>query len=415
MRKRKWVCVLTMAALLSMGATMTAMADWSAKDGKWYYYNDSTGQMVRDDWVSSNNKWYYVDQNGVMQTKQLIDDTYYVNESGVMVTDAWVSLTDRWSHEPGWRYFGSNGRAYTDGWKTIGETKYHFTDSVMDTGWYHSGDAVYYLGSSGAMATGWRKIQDENDDWGQSWYYFGTTGKRETAGEKKIDGSTYIFDQEGRMLTGWVNPSNYTSSGREDLSTKKIDSLVYYKSGGQRASGWQYLTSPDENDEGWYYFKDGRAYSAGNGTTAVGSYGMVKIQGETYCFDAQGIMVTGLIELSDGRKFYFNPSSGAMMTGRVVVNDDEHDNEVFYFTTSGTLGSKGDGYTGVKSGYLYDNGNLICAEEGMKYEKVTVDGHDYVVNENGAVKTTGTVKDSDGVQYKIEKQSDGNYKITVIQ
>lgn len=40
-------------------------------------------------------------------------------------------------------------------------------------------------------------------------------------------------------------------------------------------------------------------------------------------------MKTGLVELSDGRKFYFD-SDGKMKTGRIVVNDDNHDNEVFY-------------------------------------------------------------------------------------
>lgn len=415
MRKGKLFCMLTMTALISAGATMTALAGWSQNNGVWYYYNDTNGQMVRDDWVKSSEKWYYMDQNGVMQANSLIDDMYYVNGAGEMVTDTWVLLKDRWSSEPGWRYFGSNGRAYTDGWKTIGDTKYHFTDSVMDTGWFHGDSAVYYLGSSGAMTTGWKKIQAEDDDWGEYWFYFSATGKMEAGGEKKIGSDTYIFDAEGKMLTGWVNPTDYSSTGRDDLSTKNVNSLKYYKSGGQRATGWQYLLSPDEEEEAWYYFKDGRAYSASNGTTEVGSYGMVKISSETYCFDSQGRMVTGLVEISDGRKFYFAPGNGKMQTGRVVVNDDEHDNEVFYFTTSGTLGSKGDGFTGVKSGSLYDEGNLVQAEEGMKYALVTVDGKEYVVNENGNVKTSGTVTDADGVKYKIEKNSDGTYKITVTQ
>ena len=140
---------------------------------------------------------------------------------------------------------------------------------------------------------------------------------------------------------------------------------------------------------------------------------MAKIKGETYCFDTQGRMVTGMVEVEDGRKFYFNPDNGEMMTGRVVVNDDDHDNEVFYFTTTGSLGNGGDGYTGIKDGALYEEGVLIRAEEGMKYEKVSVDGKDYVVNEQGKVKTSGTVTDADGVKYRITKQSDGTYKIEI--
>ena len=104
-----------------------------------------------------------------------------------------------------------------------------------------------------------------------------------------------------------------------------------------------------------------------------------------------------------------------MRTGRVVVNDDNYDNEVFYFTTTGSLGNKGDGFTGVKDGSLYDEGNLVQAEEGMKYEKVSVGGKNYVVNEQGKVKTSGTVTDGDGVKYKITRESDGTYKIEVIK
>ena len=123
-------------------------------------------------------------------------------------------------------------------------------------------------------------------------------------------------------------------------------------------------------------------------------------------------MVTGLLEIDDGRKYYFN-KDGEMQTGRVVVNDDDHDNEVFYFTTTGSIGNKGDGYTGVKDGYLYEEGLLIRAEDGMRYEKVSVDGKDYLVNEQGKVKTSGTATDADGVKYRVEKKDDGSYSVTI--
>ena len=263
-------------------------------------------------------------------------------------------------------------------------------------------------------ADGWKQLPDPNDDWGEYWFYFGTNGKMVRETEKSIGGTAYIFDHEGRMLTGWVNPSDYTSTGRDDLSSSDTAHLRYYRSGGQQADGWQYLASPDDAEESWYYFRDGRAYSTEYKTTVIGGhYGMAKIKGETYCFDTQGRMVTGMVEVEDGRKFYFNPDNGEMMTGRVVVNDDDHDNEVFYFTTTGSLGNRGDGYTGIKDGALYEEGVLIRAEEGMKYEKVSVSGKDYVVNEQGKVKTSGTVTDADGVKYRITKQSDGTYKIEI--
>lgn len=214
------------------------------------------------------------------------------------------------------------------------------------------------------------------------------------------------------MLTGWVNESDYTSTGRDDLSNSDVNALRYFRSGGQQMNGWRYMASPDDAEENWYYFKDGRAYSTSYKTTEACGYGIAKIKGETYCFDKKGRMKTGLVELSDGRKFYFD-SDGKMKTGRIVVNDDNHDNEVFYFTTSGSIERRGDGFTGVKDGSLYENGRLVSAEEGMKYEKVTVDGKTYVVNESGKVKTSGTVTDADGVKYKITKDQNGGYNVEV--
>ena len=413
MKKVRLFGTLAMAAVFSMGLTMTAFAGWSQNGNTWYYYNDNSGQMVRDDWVQSDGKWYNMNHDGVMQVNRLIDDTYFVDGNGVMVTNAWMYSNDGWSNENVWRYFGSNGKAYTNGWKQIDNVWYHFSDSIMDSGWLELDGDTYYLGSSGAMTTGWRELPDANDEWGVCWYYFSSNGKMASDGEKTISGETYIFDDQGRMLNGWVCPSDYSSSGRDDLSTSNIDSLKYFREAGQEASGWLYLPSPDDAEENWYYFRDGRAYSAGYKTTAINDrYGMAKIQGETYCFDRHGRMVTGLLEIDDGRKYYFN-KDGEMQTGRVVVNDDDHDNEVFYFTTTGSIGNKGDGYTGVKDGYLYEEGLLIRAEDGMRYEKVSVDGKDYLVNEQGKVKTSGTATDADGVKYRVEKKDDGSYSVTI--
>jgi len=416
MRKRKGLWMLAAVAALTAGMTMTSFADWSQQNGRWYYYHDSTGRLLQDEWVKSGEKWYYMGQDGVMAANCMVEDTYYVNGSGEMVINAWRQLDDNWDHEGGWRYFGNNGKVYENGWKQIDGVWYHFSDSIMDTGWLDVDGSRYYVGSSGAMATGWKKIADNDDEWGEYWYYFKNNGKMALDGEVSIGGSTYIFDKEGRMLTGWVNTADYTCTGRDNLSGSDVNTLKYYRSGGDRAEGWLYLASPDEAEENWYYFRNGQAYSKSFKTTPVGDhYGMIKIKDQTYCFDEKGRMVTGLVEVEDGKKFYFNPSDGRMMTGRVVVNDENHDNEVFYFTTSGSLGNRGDGLTGVNNGSLYDDGVLVQAEEGMKYAKVTVDGKDYVVNEQGKVKTSGTATDADGVKYKITKKEGGAYQIDVIE
>ena len=116
---------------------------------------------------------------------------------------------------------------------------------------------------------------------------------------------------------------------------------------------------------------------------------------------------------------YFTPSASVTVP-LVFTLPDSLTTYVFpstvtfsYFTTSGSIGTRGDGFTGVKDGSLYENGRLVSAEEGMKYEKVTVDGKTYVVNESGKVKTSGTVTDADGVKYKITKDQNGGYHVEV--
>ena len=46
----------------------------------------------------------------------------------------------------------------------------------------------------------------------------------------------------------------------------------------------------------------------------------------------------------------------------------------------------------------------------MKYQIVEVDGAQYMVNEAGKVKTSGTVRDGDGVKYKITKAQGEGYR-----
>lgn len=413
MRKNHVLLTMALAGVMTAGMAMTAFAGWVQTNGVWYFYNDSTGKMVTDDWATSGDNRYYLGRDGAMKTNSFIDDTYYVDGSGAMVKNSWQLISDDWGEEATWRYFGSNGKAYQDGMKQIDGVWYHFDDTEMSTGWIDEGDYTYYFKDSGAMATGWKWLADrDEDEWDEHWYYFTSAGKLVTKTEKKIDGVNYVFDDMGRMLTGWVNTSDYTSSGNNDLNSTDIDELRYIDDNGASVNGWMYLEAPEDTEYNWYYFKDGRAYSTNYKTTEVGEYGMAKINGEYYCFDENGRLQMGVVETA-GKIFYFSESDGTMQTGRMTLYTDDYYDEVFYFATSGTIGERGAGVTGVKDGYLYKNGALVAADEGAKYALVVVDGDKYLVNESGKVKTSGTAKDADGTKYKVTKNSDGTYTITV--
>ena len=104
---------------------------------------------------------------------------------------------------------------------------------------------------------------------------------------------------------------------------------------------------------------------------------------------------------ANNKYFYFDDENGQMKTGKMTVYSDEFYNEIFYFATTGSVGERGAGVSGVKDGYLYENGLLVKAEDGMKYALEEVAGKEYVVSESGKVKTSGSVKDADGVKYSV--------------
>ena len=419
--RKNTLYTMGLAAAMTAGFAMTAFAGWSQEGGDWYYHHDRTGNKIEDEWVKSGDYYYYLGHDGKMKTNSLIEDTYYVNANGVRVTNSWQYFygEDDWDEdEAGWRYFGSTGKMYQDGMKEIGGIWYHFEDGIMSTGWKEVGDYTYYFKESGARANGWQWMADpDEDNWGEYWYYFGTNGKMVAGDKKKIDNKIYIFDEEGRMLTGWVNPEDFTSTGNWDLSNDNTEDLFFFEDSGASAEGWHFMSAPDGSDDYWFYFKEGRAYSPEYKTTLVGEYGMAKINDEIYCFDEGAHMVTGLIQVKDGRYFLFDEDDGTLFTGRATISNDEFDEQEFYFATSGNIGKRGAGFTGMKDSRVYDNGIMLRAEDGTKYQifDIYVDGEKrtYLVGESGKVKTSGTVKDGDGVNYKVTK-SGSSYNIEIV-
>ena len=258
MRKQtKLVAVLSTAALLAIGASMTSFAatGWAEEDGTWVYYNRD-GERATDQWKKSGNNWYWLDSNGEMAIDQLIEDGdnyYYVDVNGVMASNQWVAIDNEdagQDDEPDhyWYYFQANGKALKNGnngsvaLKTVNGKKYAFDEEgKMLFGWVSSENAEridntdgdgfkegdYYFGGEddGAMTVGWLQMDityDEatsdyelspvfNEDEDQSrWFYFKTNGKKVKAEggddeqkSKTINGKKYEFDQYGAMTAEW--------------------------------------------------------------------------------------------------------------------------------------------------------------------------------------------------------------------
>ena len=138
---------------------------WVLDGGRWFYHEASGAQAAG--WVSVRGTWYYLDPI-----------------SGEMAT-GWTKVQGTWY------YLGSSGAMRT-GWMRDGSTWYYLADSgAMATGWAHIGSSWYHFAPSGAMSTGW--VKD-----GGSWFYLSSSGAMVT-GARWIDGTRYVFDDEGRL------------------------------------------------------------------------------------------------------------------------------------------------------------------------------------------------------------------------
>lgn len=206
------------------------------------------------------------------------------------------TVSERWYKEDGyWKYRLSDDQMAI-GWRKINGIYYFFNgQGQMQAGrWLHLNDSRekpdgnwYYLNNNGQMQdTGWFK-QDG------TWYYIASSGARSYSQLVEIDGQKYLFDKDGKMLTG--------------LQVYNGKKMVFASSGALqsegKASSWQKIAS------NWYYYDE-------DGILTVGKK---DIKGKTYYFDKEGIMQTGWA-LVDGKWNYF-ANSGAMQTGWVKDKD----------------------------------------------------------------------------------------------
>ena len=486
MRKQtKIAAVVSAAALLALGASMTSFAaskgTWMMVDGEWYCY-DKNGDAYTNVFCSSNGKEYFVGDDGQLVRSSWVEydgDQYFVNSSGAKITNDWRLTTpyDDESADEEWYYFQSTGKMATNKKITYkGKTYYFDSEGQMLTGWvtYDNNANVdeandftdgktFYCDETGArVEKDWvysvePGVEDDDADADEYWYYFKASGKAQTGKGTNIKGQTYLFDNSGRMLTGWVAKSNseYAEIGGENSEEK----LSYYKGGdvyfcGDEDDGhakknkwfqtWkpsQYDEADEDNDQWWYWIdKNGKVYIPSDSNAAVGykykledatlekkndkkSYNITKkkVNSKDYFFNENGEMLSQFIEVTDpnndlaaGMYYFGGANDGSMKTGAQTVKDDNGDTYKFYFGTKNSGSEKkGVGITGNKSNKLYYKGLLLTADD-YKYQVATVEinGTDYqfIVNANGAIQHSNVEYKEDGdvlIDTRAKKLSDG--------
>ena len=217
-------------------------------------------------WHRIDNDWYYVNASNEIVKDQWVNN-YYFEDDGKMATSKWI----------GNYYVDSNGRYTPDQW-VLNNGKYwyrHQDGSYTKNDFEVIQGQTYYFDSNGYMVNGWNQV-------GTDWYYFNKAGHM--IKNQWID--NYYFEADGKMATNkWIG--NY-----------------YVDSNG--------LYTPDKwvltNGKYWYRHQDG-SYTKND---------FEVIQGQTYYFDSNGYMVTGVMKIN-GSTYCFKNSG--VMAKNEWVND----------------------------------------------------------------------------------------------
>ena len=378
-KQTKLVAVLSTAALLAIGASMTSFAatGWAEEDGTWVYY-DRNGDKVTDKWAKSGNNWYYLDSNGEMAVDQLIEDGdnyYYVDVNGVMAANQWVAIDnedagDDDEPEHYWYYFQANGKALQQGdsdtvsLKTVNGKKYAFDDEgKMLYGWVSSDnaeridntdddafkDGVYYFGGEddGAMTTGWLLIDvsyDEatnddykytaptfNDDDDQTrWFYFKSNGKKiyadngERTKDKTINGKKYAFDEYGAMVAEWSldeDDEKKASDTEAQEAASTASTSEAWEGNGKYAKytqAWKYYNSVEDGSrvsKGWFKVVPAEMLNKEKYDDDEESW---------YYADGSGNLYAGEFKTIKGKKYAFR-NDGRMLTGLKFIKEGDED------------------------------------------------------------------------------------------
>ena len=424
MRKQtKIAALVSAAALLAIGASMTSFADWVGplEDGS-YEYHDSYGEAITDEWrtgVSSRDGktyYYYLNDDGKMAVDQLIEYNgylYYVNENGERVADYWYKEPNTEGImvneiEPAnlYYYFNTKGQAVT-GKNNVrksnsDETKSYFqfdSEYHMISGWY--GDYYCSGEDEGYVLTGWQYLDKPLDDvWenpydydNKAWYYFGTDGAMKKGRQwLEWEGkySYYLFDTtSGQLLeSGW---SSVSVASDPDATPSELK--AYYIDGGARAKGWveaDYDGSDDDHSTTWFYVESNGVPFNYNGKDASGSvkaltgdnagklYTRVaarKIDGKTYLFNEFGEYMTGIYRvesevackgstnpLEKDKIYYFSETSGDPKGSMVTKKVQKTTDDIVdnYCFKSNGQGAENE----IVNGVLYGaNGKRVDAED----------------------------------------------------
>lgn len=273
--KKALLKTILLSFLVVCTSTLSTFAiGWVHDGGGNWSYVDAEGFYAKSTIKSSGSDRFYLDEYGNMVRDYLLEDyddnIYYFDDTGKMVTNTWVAVDPLQVYNPMDNpptiylyYFGANGRAFK--------------------------------AQNGGMV------------------------------KKTIDGKKYFFNENGQMLSGWINEQGETF----DLYNSEEDPFVGYcyyagdETDGVLREGWHAYEEGSVEDKYylkqtlWFYFLAGsnKKVQANDDSRFYKKI----INGYTYAFDDNGVMVVGW----DSDTLDVNNTMGTLVTTKKYYTEDE--------------------------------------------------------------------------------------------
>ena len=287
--------------------------------GAVYFFAADGHLMTEDGWAGL----YYVKNGSAVTGRQTIDGKQYIFSAAGTVYRGEYTYN-------GGSYFAdaATGALFTDYVRTLddGTLRYYGADGKAPTGWVTSGDDKYYQTNGLVLATGAYAVNGVT-------YYFGTDGKL--------------------MKAGWVG-SIYVLNGVPATGLQQIGGKYYVFSGTGLAYKFEFT------------YNSCRYYASSTGVLYTNCF-LRRPAGITY-YDEQGAARIGWIVRTTGTRYY-QSESYTLLIGRQTV-----DGVTYFFGSTGAL-STSDGWAGD---YYVQNGAAVTGIQ-------QIDGETYVFGTDGLV------------------------------